>query len=283
MKTLEPTLAPVATVDPPVTIASPLSRGLGLTALAGSAVVAVLGLITTPEDIVQEEAVRLIYVHVPVVTVMSVACLVVTVASAMWLWRRSDGWDTLAAAAAEVGTLFTALGLVSGMIWGKPTWGAYWVWDARLTSTALLFLLFLGYLALRRYPAEPAARSKMSAIVGLLLVPNSMVVKYSVDWWRGLHQDATVNRLEPSIEGSMQFTLMLAILVGLVVFAWLLLHRFRVVWLESRVESHQLDGALLERQADADASAGIAVGRPGGSSRGGWGPGAPAPEGEGAP
>ena len=243
----------------PPSIATKGSRILGTATLIGVVAVTILGLFITPEDVNQEEAVRLIYVHVPIVIVMSFACLVVTVASAMWLFRRTDGWDTLAAAGAEVGALFTALGLVTGMIWGKPTWGVYWVWDARLTSTALLFVLFLGYLAIRRYPAEPSARSKMSAVVGLLLVPNSIVVKYSVDWWRGLHQDATINRIDAQIEGIMQTTLMLSIVVGFLVYAWLLMHRFRMVWLQNRSELVALDLAVAERAAENDASAGVAA------------------------
>ncbi len=122
-------------------------------------------------------------------------------------------------------------------IWGRPTWGTYWDWDPRITSTTLLFILLVGYLALRRIDNEAgdaAQRGMRGAIVGLLLFPNVVIVHYSVDWWRSLHQTATITRLDPTIEGTMLFTLMLGIVVFGLVFAWLLVHRFRVGWLEER-------------------------------------------------
>ncbi len=249
-----------STPPPPVSTRSRLTTVLGGLSLAGAVFVAVMGLIVSPADAVQQDAARLLYVHVPVVTYMYVAVFVCAIASGMWLRKRSDGWDTLAAAGAEIATLFTALGLVTGMVWGRPTWGVYWVWDARLTSTAILFVLLLGYQALRRYPSTPETRARLSAFLGLLLVPNAAIVHYSVDWWRGLHQDATVSKLDVSIEGSMLFTLFSAFAVCGVVVAWLFVHRFRTGWLERRAELHELDDALVARRADADPSAGVAVG-----------------------
>ncbi len=241
---------------------SSLTRVLGILSLIGAVGLAIMGLIVSPADKVQRDSVRLLYVHVPVVTWMYVAVLFCSVASAMWLRKRTDGWDALAVASAEIGAVLVGLGLISGMVWGRPTWGVYWVWDARLTSTAILFVMLLGYLALRRYPGDAEARSRMSAVLGLLLVPNAAIVHKSVDWWRGLHQGATVKRLDATIEGSMLTTLFLGFVVAGVVCAWLLVHRFRVAWLEGRSERHHLDAALADRRADADPSAGIAVGGP---------------------
>lgn len=248
------------TAAPSASTSSTLTRVLGTLSAVGVLALAWLGLVASPADAVQQDSVRLIYVHVPAVTWMYVAVFVCAFASFMWLRRRTDGWDVLAAAAAEIATVLTALGLITGAVWGRPTWGVYWVWDARLTSTAILFLLLLGYQALRRYPAEPQSRSRMAAVLGLLLVPNAAIVHYSVDWWRGLHQDATVQKFDVSIEGLMLFTLALGFIVMGVVCAWLLVHRFRVGWLERRAERHHLDAALADRRADADPSAGVAVG-----------------------
>lgn len=244
------------------TTSSPLTRVLGSLSVLGVVFLAWMGLVVSPPDVVQQDAVRLLYVHVPAVTWMYVAVFACAFASAMWLRRRTDGWDTLAAATGELAVVLTALGLVTGMVWGRPTWGVYWVWDARLTSTAILFVLLLGYQALRRYPAEPEARSRMSAVLGLLLVPNAAIVHYSVDWWRGLHQDATVSKMDASIEGSMLFTLGVGFVVMGLVFVWLLVHRFRTGWLERRAELHHLDAALADRRADADPEAGVTVGGP---------------------
>lgn len=251
-----PTLAPA----PATSTASPLTRALGTLALVGVAATAWLGLVASPRDRVQLDSVRLMYVHVPAVTWMYVAVLACALASGMWLRKRTDGWDVLAGAAAEIAVLLTGLGLFTGSMWGRPTWGVYWVWDARLTSTAILFVLLLGYQALRRYPAEPQARSRMAAVLGLLLVPNAIIVHFSVDWWRSLHQDATVSKIDVTIEGLMLFTLAVSFVAMGVVCAWLLVHRFRVGWLERSAERHHLDAALADRRADADPSAGVAVG-----------------------
>jgi heme exporter protein C len=250
----------VTTHTPATSTASPLTRALGLASLVGLGATGWLGLVASPRDVVQEDAVRLMYVHVPAVTWMYVAVFLCAFASSMWLRKRTDGWDTLAAAAAELALLLTGLGLFTGAVWGRPTWGVYWVWDARLTSTAILFVLLLGYQALRRYPAEAEARSRMAAVLGLLLVPNAAIVHYSVDWWRSLHQDATVSKIDVSIEGLMLFTLAVSFAAMGVACAWILVHRFRVGWLERSAERHHLDAALADRRADADPSAGVAVG-----------------------
>lgn len=250
------------TATPPTieTTASPLTRVLGTLSLLGVAALGVMGLVVSPADVVQKDSVRLMYVHVPVSTWMYVGVALCTLSSLMWLRRRTDGWDALAAASAEIAAVLVGLSLVTGMVWGRPTWGVYWVWDARLTSTAVLFVLLLGYLAVRRYPTDPGSRSRMSAIVGLLLLPNAAVIHYSVDWWRSLHQGPTIKRLDATIEGSMLFTLFLGFVVIGVVATWLLVHRFRLAWLERQAEQHQLDAALAERQADTDPSGGVAVG-----------------------
>ena len=173
-------------------------------------------------------------------------------ASAMWLWKRTPGWDALAAASAEVGLVFTVLILVTGAIWGRPTWGVYWVWDARLTSTALMAVLLAGYLALRRVPADPVSRSKRAAVAGLIVAIDVPIIKLSVHWWRTLHQDETLSIPDAQIDGIMLFTLFLGMVVGLVLTAWLLIHRFRLAWLEEAVEEGGLEAALVERRAEAE-------------------------------
>ena len=257
-----PAVPDPAATDPGASTSSPLTRALGGLAAAGVVALAVMGLVVSPADAVQQDSVRLMYVHVPVSTWMYVGVAVCSLGSFMWLRRRTDGWDALAAASAEIAAVLVGLSLVTGMVWGRPTWGVYWVWDARLTSTAVLFVLLLGYLAVRRYPADPTSRSRMSAVLGLLLLPNAAVIHYSVDWWRSLHQGPTIKRLDATIEGSMLFTLFLGFVVIGLVAAWLLVHRFRVAWLERRAEDHEVDAALAERVADTDPSAGIAVGGP---------------------
>ncbi|HEX4867917.1 MAG TPA: cytochrome c biogenesis protein CcsA [Acidimicrobiales bacterium] len=244
---------------PRPTTGSPATRLLGGLSLAGLVLLLGYALWWSPADVVQKDSVRIMYVHVPTAIMAFTACGITTLASAMWLRRRSEGWWVLGGAAAEVGIVFTAACLVTGSIWGRPTWGTYWDWDPRITSTTLLFIMLVGYLALRRIDNESgnaAQRGMRAAIVGLLLFPNVMIVHYSVDWWRSLHQTATITRLDPSIEGTMLFTLMLGIAVFGLVFAWMLIHRFRVGWLEERVGATGLDAALLERRAEAGVAGG---------------------------
>ncbi|HEX6167061.1 MAG TPA: cytochrome c biogenesis protein CcsA [Acidimicrobiales bacterium] len=234
------------------------TRLLGWAALAGLALLLLYGLVISPADVEMGDAVRLMYVHVPSATYLYVGCFITTVASALWLWKRTPGWDALAEAGAEVALVFSFVVLLTGSLWGRPTWGTYWTWDARLTSTAVLTALLAGFLALRRLDLDPDARSTRSAVLGLLLVPNVVVVNRSVSWWRSLHQDATLARIDPTIEGDMLVALMVGFLAIGLVFAWLMMHRFRVAWLEQQADRVDLDAALAARRAEVFPPAGAA-------------------------
>ena len=210
-----------------------------------------LGLVATPADRVQGDAVRLMYLHVPMSILAFLAFGVTALGSLVYLRKQSEFWDLTAAASAEVGVVFTGLSLATGMLWGRPTWGVFWVWDARGTTTVLLLVLFLGYLAVRRVPAEPRVRSRRAAVVGLLAFIDVPIVHFSVDWWRTLHQGPTVTRLDPQIDGLMLFTLMFSIATFALVYLWLLTHRFRLGYLQDRIDARAFDLALAERQAEA--------------------------------
>jgi len=234
------------------------TRLLGWAALAALGLLVLYGLVVSPADVEMGDAVRLMYVHVPSATYLYVGCFVTTVASALWLWKRTPGWDALAEAGAEVALVFSFVVLLTGSLWGRPTWGTYWTWDARLTSTAVLTALLAGYLAMRRLDVDPDARSTRAAVLGLLLVPNVVVVNRSVEWWRSLHQDATLARIDPTIEGDMLVALMVGFLAIGLVFTWLMVHRFRVAWLEQQADRVDLDAALAARRAEVAAPAGAA-------------------------
>ena len=226
------------------------TRALGLFVLSGSALLAWLALVATPAERNMGDVVRIMYVHVPVAMAAYLAFGVTALGSVIVLWRRSSFWDLAAAASAEIGVLFTALTLLTGSLWGRPTWGVYWVWDARLTSTALLLLLFLGYLAVRRLDGERAVRAKRSAIVGLVAFVDVPLVHYSVDWWRSLHQPASLSKLDPNLDGLMLFTLMLGIVVFAALYGWMLIHRFRLEHLRAQVDEVGLEQALADRRAE---------------------------------
>jgi heme exporter protein C len=230
------------------------SRLLGAAALVALAALLVLGLIVSPDDIVQRETVRLMYVHVPSAWLAYLSFFVTAACSVLYLVPRTRSltWDRIAACSAELGVLFTALALITGSIWGNLTWGVFWTWDARLTSTALLFLLFLGYLALRRLPAPPAVLAKRSAIAGIVAFLDVPIVHFSVEWWRGQHQEPTILRADrdPQIDGTMLFTLFVGVVAFTLVYLWLMLHRNRVAMMERTLDEQGLEQAIAERHAE---------------------------------
>nr|MBW4030921.1 cytochrome c biogenesis protein CcsA [Acidobacteriota bacterium] len=154
-----------------------------------------LGLWVTPPDKVQGDLVRLLYVHPPIAWVaLYVSFGTATVASCLYLWRRTRSMtmDRIAYCAMEISVVFIALTLITGSIWGRPTWGVWWAWDARLTSTAILGVFALAYLALRRANDDPAQRARRSAVFAILTALNVPIIHFSVLWWKTLHQGASV-------------------------------------------------------------------------------------------
>ena len=233
--------------------ASPATRVLGATALASLAVAAFLALVVSPDDVVQGDAVRLMYVHVPTIWVAYGAFLLTAVASFLYLRRKDRRYDRVAAAAAEIGVVFTGLCLVTGMFWGRTTWGVFWQWDARLTTTALLFALYLGYVALRRVPSDPDVRARRSAIAALIAFVDVPIVHFSVDWWRTLHQKASITPLDtsPEITGEMLQTLLFSLLAFTLAAGWALVHRVRLERLEEDADDRALARAIAERRAES--------------------------------
>jgi heme exporter protein C len=148
----------------------------------------VLANVISPPDRDMGHLEKILYVHVPAAWIMFVSFLVVFIYSIRYMWKGREDDDLLAASAAEVGATFNGLTLILGMIWGKPAWGAWWAWDPRLTSTLVLFLIFVGYLALRSFVEDPQRRAQWSAAVGVLGAINVPIVYMSVRWWRTLHQ-----------------------------------------------------------------------------------------------
>lgn len=145
--------------------------------------------LTAPADALQGEYSRIINVHVPTIWIAYLAFVVTSVGSAMWLWRKTPKWDRLAASSVEVGVLFTGICLGTGMVWGNAVWGTAWDWgDARLTTTAVMFFVYLGYLALRSSIDDPQVRARRSAILGIVAVIQVPLTYFAVNLWRTLHQ-----------------------------------------------------------------------------------------------
>ena len=247
-----------------------LARALGWTSLAALVVLAMFGLWGAPPDRVQSDAQRLMYLHVPSAWIAYLAFGVTALSSALYLWRRTRSlvWDRLAGASAELGVLFTALTLILGSLWGRPVWGVWWAWDARLVTTAVLFFLYVGYLALRRVPSSVETRAKRSAIAALIAFVDVPIVHFSVNWWRTLHQQATVftPSLNAHIHGVMAFTLWWGVLAFTLVYVYLLDKRYRLEALEEDRDARELAQAIDERVQGAGTvapseRAGVGVGR----------------------
>ncbi|MEO6651749.1 MAG: cytochrome c biogenesis protein CcsA [Ilumatobacteraceae bacterium] len=234
------------------------NRALGIATVVTMGWLLAFGLGFSPADRDQEDAVRILYVHVPTVWVAYLAFVVTAVCSGLYLFtkKHSLGFDRFAGASAEIGVVFMALTLVTGMLWGRITWGVFWQWDARLTTTALLFVSYIGYLAVRGLGGSHDQRAKRSAVIGLLAVIEIPLVHFSVEMWRSLHQDASV--ADPTgdvkMDGLMLFSLFVGVIAFTLLYIWLLLHRSRALAMQDQLDDRGLDSALAARQAEGASS-----------------------------
>src|SRR5262245_39513080 len=210
-------------------------RAVGWLAIVGLAAGLGAAFGYAPRETVQGNVQRIMYLHVPAVLTAYLAYAVTLVASCAYLITRRLAWDRLAAGAAELGVLFTAITIASGSIWGKSTWGTWWTWDARLTSTAVLLLVYVGYLLLRGMIDEPERRARASAVLGILAAANIPIVHFSVKWWRALHQPSTILGPEPSpIAPSIALALTVNWIAFTLLFIYLLVARVEIARLEER-------------------------------------------------
>ena len=171
-----------------------IEKTTGAAALTTSVLALTLALVVAPTDAFQGESQRLMYVHVPAAWTAYLSFAVVAGASALYLIRRDLRHDRVAQAAAELGVGLTALAIVLGSLWARPTWGTWWTWDPRLVTTVVLLLVYLGYLGVRGLSTDPEVNARRSAVIGLLALVNVPLVHFSVVWWRTLHQPPSVLR-----------------------------------------------------------------------------------------
>ncbi len=211
---------------------------------AAAAIVVAAGLAVgflAPPDQLQGNLQKLMYVHVPAAWVAFLSFAITLAGSVLWLWRRSTRYDRLASSSAEVGVFFTGLTLALGSVWGKPVWGVWWTWDPRLVTTAVMFFVYLGYLALRRATVDPAARARRSAVFGVMAFVQVPIVHMSVLWWRTLHQPPTVLKPgNPSIDHMMLSALLINFAAFTLLFLVLLRARSRISAIEEELEQRHL-------------------------------------------
>lgn len=217
-------------------LARPLARISGALALVLTGAGLWFALFNSPADYQQGDTVRIMYVHVPAAW-MSLFCYTsMAVASLVgFVWKHPLA-DVAAKSTAPIGATFTFLALVTGSLWGKPMWGDWWAWDARLTSVLVLFFLYLGYIALWAAIDDKTRAARLAAIACLVGFVNVPIIKFSVDWWNSLHQPASVFRADgPSIDGSMLLPLFLMGAGYMALYGWLVLVQMRAEMAERRV------------------------------------------------
>ena len=228
--------------------ARPGERALGVLSVIGLVVTAVMALVVAPPDRPppqgQGDLYRIMYVHVPAAWLAYLAFGVVFAASIAYLRTGKSRWDRLAASSAEVGVVFTALAIVLGSIWGKPAWGTWWTWDPRLTTTAILLLIYVGYLAVRKLTDNPRRRGRWAAVVGIVGFVDVPIVHLSVTWWRGLHQGPSVKLPSVTLAPMMTTTLLISVAAFTVLYAYLVTLRLRVGRLEERALAEALSPRL---------------------------------------
>ena len=205
-----------------------------------------LGLVKAPPDANQGEVQRIMYLHIPSILTAYLAFFIVFVGSCLYLWKGERRDDILAHSAAEIGVLFTALTIIEGSIWGRPTWGVWWTWDARLTLTALLLLIFVGYLMLRSLIEDQQRSATSGAVLGIIGFLDIPLIHMSVYWWRTLHQPPSILRPDKApwdnIHPDMLWALGINFIAFFFLFFYLLSLRFRVGEAEEELKRLKLYG-----------------------------------------
>jgi len=214
---------------------------LGFIAFAVLISAQVFSILTSPAERDMGHLQKIMYVHVPAAWMAFISFFVVFLFSVRYLWQKRENDDLIAASAAEVGAVFTGLTLMLGMIWGRPAWGVWWVWDARLTSTLVLFLIFVGYLALRAFVDDSRQRASWSAAVGAIGAINVPIVYMSVKWWRTLHQPpSSPATLDPAYTMGLRLNAIALLLVTI----YFIRRRYEIARLERAVE-HLAESAAM--------------------------------------
>lgn len=221
-------------------------------ALAVATVLALLAgiwmaLFYAPTDLVQGNAQRIFYFHVPLAWTAYLAFFIVLVGSIGYLWKHDARWDRLASCSAQVGLVLTTLVLITGSFWGKTVWGTWWSWDPRLTATLVLWFIYLGYGMVRQFASSPDRARRIAAVLGIVGFVDVPIVHQSVVWWRSLHPDPIVlNANGPQLPGTMLAALMVNLLAFTLLYIYLLAARFRVASLEDALSERKRQAALRE-------------------------------------
>jgi heme exporter protein C len=199
------------------------------------------GLKVVPPDAFQGEVQRIMYLHVPSVSTAYLAVLVTFCTSVLYLWKRDLRFDAVAVSSAEIAVVFFGITLATGAIWGKPTWGVWWTWDARLTLTAIVFTMYVGYLMLRAFAEDPQAGARYGAVLAILGLPAIILNHFAVQWWRTLHQPSSLLRAGgPSVAPVILWPLLFNIVAMMTLYSYLLVERARLERIRHRAADARL-------------------------------------------
>jgi heme exporter protein C len=195
---------------------------LGMLSLIGMMVSIWMIFLYAPTDAVQGQPQRIFYFHVPLAWLAMLGFGIVTVAGIGYLLKRDERWDWAARASAELGAVFATLTLITGSIWGKTTWGTWWTWDARLTTTLILWFIYIGYLMLRSYMGRTHASARAGAVLAIIGIVDVPIIYESVNWWRTLHPSAEVG-VAGALPPSVVLTLMVSLTTFTLLFSFLMI------------------------------------------------------------
>lgn len=221
------------------------ARFLGALALITIAFGLYWALVQAPRDALQGDVQRIMYLHLPSILTAYLSFFLVFIGSCLYLWKREKRDDNLAHSAAELGVLFTALTIIEGSIWGKPTWGVWWTWDARLTLTAILLLIYSGYLMLRSLIDDEDRAALSGAILGIIGFLDIPLIHMSVYWWRTLHQPPSILRPDKlpweNVHPAMLTALAINFVGFLLLYFYLLSLRLRLGEVRSEIKTRRLN------------------------------------------
>ena len=208
---------------------------LGALSLVGMLVSIWADLIYAPTDAIEGDAQRIFYFHVPSAWLGMLSFCVLAVAGVVYLWKQDERWDRVARAAAEIGVVFITVTLITGSLWGRPVWGTWWTWDARLTTTLILWFIYIAYLMLRSYMGHTPASARAGAVLGIVGVIDVPIIYESVNWWRTLHPQAVLPiGSSPNLPPQMLLALMLSLATFTLLYCFLMIQVYQFQKLQTQ-------------------------------------------------
>ena len=210
---------------------------LGALSLVGMMLSIWADLIYAPTDAIEGNAQRIFYFHVPSAWIGMLSFCVLAVAGVVYLWKKDERWDLVARAAAEIGIVFITITLITGSLWGRPIWGTWWTWDARLTTTLILWFIYVAYLMLRSYMGRTPASARAGAVLGIIGVIDVPIIYESVNWWRTLHPQAVLPLgSSPNLPPQMLLALMISLATFTLLYCFLMIQVYQFQKLQTQAQ-----------------------------------------------